>query len=173
METDGIDMIGCPDGYHHYRGANPVSFNSFFMIGRISDIKKIDIDFEKIRIGMASISGSISWINNYDLNFKESYKEDFNYPFKIQGGSNYLVNQEPYYAFIWKMKEIGCKFGYLFPYFDERFKSTNPRISEDSEDIGIHMWYTRNWNNSEDVHGMKNIDRYNVVEKFILENLLP
>jgi hypothetical protein len=65
------------------------------------------------------------------------------------------------------MKEVGCKFDYLYPHFDERFKSTNPRLKEDSIDIGIHMWYTRQWNTDMDVWGLPNIKRYELVEKFI------
>ncbi len=30
MEDDNIDLLGCPDGYHHFRGANPVALNTFF-----------------------------------------------------------------------------------------------------------------------------------------------
>ncbi len=37
---------------------------------------------------------------------------------------------------------------------------------EDSGDIGIHMWYTRQWNSEMDVWGMKNIDRYNKIKVF-------
>ena len=65
------------------------------------------------------------------------------------------------------MKELGCKFDYLYPFFDERFKSTNPRLEKDSDDIGIHMWYTRQWNSSMDVWGLPNVERYNLLEKYI------
>jgi len=169
MEDQGIDIMGCPDGYHHYRGANPVAINTLIMFGRVDDIKRIDIDFQQIKFGMISHDrgGSYSWTNNFGLSFKEDYKKDFNFPHKIQGGSNFINDHEPYYAFLWKMKELGCKFEYLYPQFDETFKSTNPRISESSPDMGIHMWYTRQWNTSMDVHGLPNIERYNRVEKFI------
>ncbi len=69
------------------------------------------------------------------------------------------------------MKELGCKFDYLYPYFDDRFKS-NPRLEKDSLDIGIHMWYTRNWNSEMDVWGLKNVERYNRVEKFLKNSLI-
>ena len=32
MESEGWDCAGVPDGKHHYRGANPVAFNTFFMV---------------------------------------------------------------------------------------------------------------------------------------------
>lgn len=65
------------------------------------------------------------------------------------------------------MKELGCKFDYLYPYFDDRFKSTNPRLTKNSEDIGIHIWYTRCWNSTMDVFGMPNNLRYDEIEKFL------
>jgi hypothetical protein len=34
---------------------------------------------------------------------------------------------------------------------NDRFKSANPRIEEDWNDIGIHMWFTRQWNSQMDV----------------------
>ena len=45
-------------------------------------------------------------------------------------------------------------------------------VSENSKDIGIHMWYTRNWNSSELIHDMPNIERYMRVEQFINDNIL-
>jgi hypothetical protein len=65
------------------------------------------------------------------------------------------------------MKELNLKFDYLYPHFDKTLKSTNPRINETSPDIGIHMWYTRQWNSDMDVHGLPNIERYNKVEEFL------
>jgi hypothetical protein len=142
-----------------------VVINAFLLIGKIEHLRKVD--FSKIQVGFDPNQG---WLNNYNIKFVEDYKKDFNYQHEIQGGSNFNFEQEPYYAFLWIMKQLGCKFDYLYPYFDDRFKSTNPRISKDSSDIGIHMWFTRNWNSSEIIHGMSNIDRYNAVEKFIIEN---
>lgn len=171
METDKIDLMGVADGYHEYRGANPVAINTFLLIGRVDDIKKINFNFNDAKFTYGTYDGtSYTWVNNFGINFKEEYKRDFNYPHKISGGYNFKNEQEPYYLFLWLMKEVGCKFGYLYPNFDNNYKSTNPRIDENSPDIGIHMWYTRQWNNSMDVHGMANIDRYNAVEKYLLEN---
>ena len=172
FEDNSIDLMGCPDGYQHFRGANPVAINTFFMIGRISDIKRLDNDrLRNAKYSLVSYDGSsYSWVNSLGIKFKEEYKSDFNYPFDNQGGSNFINDHEPYYAFLWTMKDLGCKFDYLYPHFDERFKSTNPRLTEDSEDIGIHMWYTRQWNSNMDVWGLPNIERYNRVEKYITEN---
>jgi len=171
MDSESIDLIGCPDGYHHFRGANPVAINTFLMFGRVDDIKRINTDLKNMRFNLTSFDGSTySWQNSYGIRFKESYKSDFNYQFDKQGGSNFINEHEPYYAFLWTMKELGCKFDYLFPYFDERFKSTNARLTTDSPDIGIHMWYTRNWHETFDVHGLPNRERYERVEKVLLDN---
>jgi hypothetical protein len=164
METDDLDLIGCPDGLNSYRGANPVAINTFLMFGRIEKIRNINLN----NIQFAYTNEG--WINNYGIKFKEIYKNDFKYTFKETGGSNFKFEQEPYYAFLWTMKENGCKFDYLYPNFDDRFKSTNPRLTEESNDIGIHMWYTRQWNSDMDVWGLPNIDRYNLVEETILKN---
>lgn len=166
MDSEGVDVMGVPDGLHHYRGANPVAMNTFLLFGRIDKIRSID--FSGIRFGYDQNAG---WVNNKGYNFKEKYKSDWKYDFRSLGGSNFKFEQEPYYVFFWKLKEIGCKFDYLFPSFDDRFKSTNPRFDEESPDIGIHMWYTRQWNSTMDVWGMRNIDRYDRVEKEILSNL--
>ncbi len=170
MESDGIDLFGCSDGYHHFRGANPVALNTFLMIGRVEDIKRLKVDLKSAKYQLGTYDGkSYSWFNNLEIKFKEDFKKDFNYRFEDQGGSNFQNDHEPYYSFLWSMKELGCKFDYLYPFFDDRFKSTNPRLEKDSPNIGIHMWYTRQWNSAMDVWGLPNIERYNLVEKHIKE----
>lgn len=163
MEDENIDLLGVPDGYHQFRQHNPVAINSLLLIGRVCDLS--NLDFDKIVFQWLGDS----YINNYNIAYKEEYKVDFIFKHEIQQGYKY-DNFEPYYAFMWAMKEKGCKFDYLFPYFDERFKSTNPRINADSPDIGIHMWYVRQWNNNMDVFGLPNIDRYNKLEKYLNES---
>lgn len=168
LENGECDLLGCPDGYHHFRGANPVAINTFLMIGRVEDIKRLNIDLKSAKYQLGTNDHkTYSWFNNLGIKFKEEYKKDFDYRFEYQGGSNFQNDHEPYYAFLWSMKELGCKFDYLYPFFDERFKSTNPRLEKDSDDIGIHMWYTRQWNSSMDVWGLPNVERYNLLEKYI------
>jgi hypothetical protein len=164
MELEGIDLLGCSDGYHHFRQNNPVAINTFFMIGKIEHLR--ELDFSDIVIGW----NAGSYINTYELHFKEEYLKDFQYNHTKMADCKYN-DFEPYYAFQWKMKEMGLKFDYLYPHFDERFKSTNPRLDESSDDIGIHMWYTRQWNSHMDVWGMSNIDRYNKIEKYLNDTL--
>ena len=152
MESENLDLVGCSDAYHHFRGANPVAINTFLMYGKVEHVKMIETDLKSLKYEMKSYDGLYHWVNSADLKMEESYKDDFVYDHKLQGNGNFNCEQEPYYAFLWSMKKIGCKFGYLYPHFDDRFKSTNPRLSEKSADIGIHMWYTRQWNQSFDVH---------------------
>lgn len=161
MDADGIDILGCPDGYHHYRGANAIAINSFLMFGRVEKLKKINLQ------GIKFSFSNKGWQNNLNLYYKDEYKEGWTYNFHKFGNSNFYYEQEPYYSFMWIMKEIGCKFDYLYPHFYEELKSTNPRITENSNDIGIHMWYTRQWSTSVDVWGLPNIERYNKLEKKI------
>lgn len=161
MESNNIDLMGVPDGGHVYRGTNPIAMNTFLLIGKIDKLK--DIDFKNINITFTNNG----WENNYNLKFKEEYKNDWTYSSNLNNSFNFDYEQEPYYAFMWKMKDLGCKFDYLYPSFDDRFKSTNPRLSVDSEDIGIHMWYTRCWDSTMDVLGMPNNKRYEEIEKFL------
>lgn len=161
MESNNIDLMGVPDGGYNYRGANPIAMNTLLLIGKIDKLR--DINFKDINFTFTNNG----WENNYNLKFKEEYKNDWTYSSNLNNSFNFNYEQEPYYAFMWKMKELGCKFDYLYPSFDDRFKSTNPRLSEDSEDIGIHMWYTRCWDSTMDVFGMPNNKRYEEIEKFL------
>jgi hypothetical protein len=160
IESEDIDLLGCSDGYHHYRQHNPVAINTFFMVGKVESLK--DLDFSVIKFQWVGDS----YINNMNLHYKEDYSNGFEYKHEKFAGCKF-DNFEPYYAFLWKMKEMGLKFDYLYPHFDDRFKSTNPRIDKDSEDIGIHMWYTRQWNSDMIVSGVSNISRYIELEKYL------
>jgi hypothetical protein len=165
MEKENITLSAISDGYNHYRGANPVAINSFFMVGRIDHVINTGVDYKNVNFSLTEAG----WRNSLDLLYDpEAHGKDFEYPHRIQeNGSNFDYEQEPYYLLLWKLKEAGRKFYYLFPYFDERFKSTNPRIKEDSADIAIHMWYTRQWQSPMDVHGMPNFLRYKKIEKYL------
>ncbi len=168
MESEDITLSAVSDGYHHYRGANPVAINSFFMVGNVEHINSLNFSLD----GLSFWLESDGWKNNKGILYDESkHKIGFNYPHEITSGENYAFEQEPYYMILWMLKEAGRKFYYLYPHFDERFKSTNPRVDKDSNDIAIHMWYTRSWNTPMDVWGMPNNERYNAVEKHIIKDL--
>lgn len=170
MESEDLDLVGCSDGYHHFRGANPVAINTFLMYGKVEHVKNINTDLKSLKYEIKSFDGLYHWVNSADIKMKDSYKDDFNYEHRMLGSGNFNCEQEPYYSFLWSMKDLGCKFGYLYPHFDSNYKSTNPRLNETSEDIGIHMWYTRQWNQEFDVWGLPNRVRYENVEKMILGN---
>ena len=135
MDKNDIDISGCADGYHEYRGANHVALNSFFMI-----LNKKCVD---------------TWFNRKELvQFKDEWIEE--YPFTKNGNTQYIKDipmdsnkrnflykgaSEPYYDFMWTLKDNGIVFNYLEPFLDTRFYSTNLLNS-----TIIHMWYQRNRN---------------------------
>lgn len=168
MESENYDLSGISEAYCHYRGNNPVAMNSFFMVGKVEDLKLFNLDPNALEFSYSE-SG---WRNNMNLHYKDSYFESYSYPHdKAIDKSWHQSEAEPYYLFIWLMKENNKRFYYLYPEFDLRFMSTNPRIYKDSADIGIHMWYTRNWGSNMDVHGMRNSERYLLVEEHLRSNI--
>jgi len=166
MENEDIGISAISEAYCHFRGNNPVAFNSFFLVGRIKDLQDINTDFRSVSF----YPDENGWANSLGIRFKEEYLQDFKYVHeKAWPYDNLKSEAEPYYLFCWLMKEKKIKFYYLYPHFDERFKSTNPRIEKDSPDIAIHMWYTRMWGSPMDVHGLPNHERYERVEKYLQE----
>lgn len=166
MEAEDIGISAISEAYCHFRGNNPVAFNSFFLAGRVKDLEDIELDLDRIHF---SYTGS-GWKNSLGIHFKEDYKKGFEYVHeKAWPSENYSSEAEPYYLFCWMMKEKDIKFYYLYPHFDQRFKSTNPRIEKNSPDIAIHMWYTRLWESPMDVHGLPNNERYFRLENYLRE----
>ena len=163
MQSDDIDLLGCSDGYNNYRQHNPVAINTFFMIGKVEHLK--DVDFTGIKFKM----NNGSYINNFGLHYKEEYLKGFEYKHEKLSTCKF-DDFEPYYSFMWKMKEMGLKFDYLYPHLDDEFKSTNPRIDENSDDIGMHMWYVRQWNSNSTAQGVPNKIRYSKLEKYLNKN---
>jgi hypothetical protein len=165
METEGYSLSAVSDAYHHYRGANKVAINSFFMIGNKKDFMELDFSYSDMGFRLTDNG----WENNKGIIFDSNkHSKDFSYPHQMmENGENSSYEQEPYYSLLWKLKENGKKFYYLYPHFDERFKSTNPRIDSDSKDIAIHMWYGRNWESPMDVHGLPNFERYRRIEEHL------
>lgn len=154
MQTEGYDIAGPPDGHCSYRGANHMALNQFFMI-----VNKKCID---------------TWNNRTDIpQFKEEWIEE--YPFEKTGGSHYEYNMEfgssgkplgeiwkpftePYYDFMWVLKEAGCKFLYLEPLFDKEFQTTNLMNG-----TIYHMWHQRDrYSNNivSNAHTMTNKQRF-------------
>lgn len=167
MEDEDFSISAVSDSYHHYRGANPVAINSFFMIGRIQDILDLNLDISQLRFWHHNTEG---WKNNLGITYRPELRENFIYPHDTMGRSeNCAYEQEPYYMVLWMLIERGKKFYYLYPHFDENFKSTNPRIDKESPDLAIHMWYARIWESPMDVHGLPNHERYQRLENYLKE----
>jgi hypothetical protein len=162
MENDDISLLGCPDGYHQFRQHNPVAINTFFMIGKIEDLK--EVSFEGIKFMFNKEKDD--WENSYNILFKNEFIKEFNYNFP-QDQNCRFDNYEPYYVFMWLLKEKNKKFGYLYPKYNEEYKVTTPMLEVNSEPIGYHMWYTRQWNSYMDVLGLPNIERYKKMELFL------
>ncbi len=162
MEKENLNLLGCPDGYHQFRQHNPIAINTFLMIGKVKDLK--DLNFDGISFKFNKEKDD--WENNFNIKFKEEYKKDFIYKFP-QDNECRFDNYEPYYIFIWLMKEKNKKFDYLYPKYNIEYKVTTPMFTPDSEPIGYHMWYTRQWNSNMDVLGMPNIERYKKIEILI------
>ncbi len=158
MEKEGTTLAAVSDGYHHYRGANAVAVNSFFMVVRTDHINELNIKLSELKIGYSSGG----WTNHLGLRFDPTkHALDFEYPHEImENGSNTNIEQEPYYMLLWMLKEKGRKFRYLYPKFDDYLKSTNPRIDAESPDIAVHMWYARECDHATTVHGLPNNERY-------------
>lgn len=163
------DIVGCPDGYHPARQANPIAINPFLMIGNSSAIKEMDIDLSRLSYKLEMGRQGYAWSNSAGLKFKHSYKDDFFYPHRTIGDFMFVDGKEPYYALFWHLKDRGCRFGYLYPRFDEILKSTNPSISEGSADMAIHMWESRNMDSDKRFFGETAQERFSRIKSFITE----
>lgn len=175
LETDVYDIIGCPDGYHPFRTCNPVVINPFFLFGRVSDFTNFDINFSELKYKIKNLPGSISkghhyqWINSAGIKYKHSYKDDFFYTHPILADSIFQDGKEPYYCLFWYLKDKGFKFGYLFPYMDKNLVTTNPKINENSSEMAIHVWESRNMKSQEKLFGKTAKERFELVKKYISE----
>jgi hypothetical protein len=138
------------------------------MVGKKDDFLESDFNHSDMEFNF----DGRGWRNNKNISFDPAkHLHSFPYPHeKMENGEDTSYEQEPYYSLLWKLREEGKKFYYLYPQFDERFKSTNPRIDSNSGDIAIHMWYARTWESPMDVHGMPNVERYRRLEEYLLKN---
>lgn len=169
MEHNDYTLSAVSDAYHQYRRYNPVAVNPFFMVGNVAHFLEIGPELDNIEFDF----DGTGWRNNKGVYYNpDRHRVGFVYPHrKINQRENCLVEKEPYYLILWLLKEKNRKFNYLYPHFDDRFKSTNPRISETSADIAIHMWYIRYWDSTMDVHGIPNRERYSKLENYLVDNI--
>jgi hypothetical protein len=155
MEINGYDISGCPDGYHEYRSGNHMALNSFFMI-----------------VNRRALESWKNWILNMEMSniyhfpqFNRDWIEE--YPYEKRNDSVYTDNQpwnvwvpntEPYYNFMWVLKESGIKFHYMYPEYDPELSTTN--LLDGSV---IHAWYQRErWVDKivSPIHKYNNKDRF-------------
>ena len=166
MEEENIGISAISEAYCHFRGNNPVAFNSFFLVGRVKDLLDINIDFKSVTF---SHDGN-NWSNSLGIKFKESYLEDFEYVHeKAWPYDNIKSEAEPYYLFCWLMKEKKIKFYYLYPHFDTNLKSTNPMIDVNSKEMAIHMWESRNMDSDKEFYGLTAKQRFDNIKNFLKE----
>ena len=103
------------------------------------------------------------WIEEYPFEKESDTKYIYDMKFGSEGG-HWIAGSEPYYDFMWVLKEAGIKFKYLEPKYDEEFQTTNLL-----NDTIVHMWFQRQWsskNKVSKVHKMGNFYRFRgVIDK--------
>lgn len=159
MEKNGYDIAGCPDGGYEYRHANPFALNSFFMI---LNRKCIDTWF-KYKDNIPQFKKE--WIDYNQFNNLTLDDTQFTYIYDMEFGSSgknvleiYKEGSEPYYDFMWVLKDNGIRFLYLQPSLDEKYMTTN--LLNDSI---VHMWYMRNRSSNKivsELHKISNKERF-------------
>ena len=161
MEENGYDIAGCPDGHHEYRSGNHMAINSFFMI-----VNKTCVDKWVNRSSVPQFKKE--WIEEYPFTKSNSTHYEYNMEFGSSGkplGVIWKPGTEPYYDFMWVLKDNGLKFKYLEPIFDKEFQTTNLL-----NNTVIHMWHQRErWSKNivSSAHTMPNKLRYDGVIKKI------
>lgn len=134
MNNNEYDISGPPDGHFEYRSGNHMAFNSFFMI------------MNRRCIDTWSNRGSIpqfkkEWIEDYPFDKKNKSHYEYNMEFGSSGKPVNLIwkpETEPYYDFMWVLKEAGIQFYYLEPKFGKELQTTNLL-----NNTVIHMWHQR------------------------------
>jgi hypothetical protein len=134
MTDNNLDISGPPDGHFEYRSGNHMAFNAFFMI---MNRKVIDTWHNRKYIPQFKKE----WIENYPYEKKNHSHYEYNMEFGSSGkplGMIWKPETEPYYDFMWVLKDNGVKFYYIEPLFGEEFQTTNLL-----NDTIIHMWHQR------------------------------
>lgn len=174
LGNNTYDIIGCPDGYHPFRTCNPIVINPFLLFGRVSDIReKVQIDFYKLNYKIKSLPGlpkkgnHYQWVNSAGIKYNHKYKDSFVYPHPVLSTFYFQDGKEPYYCFFWYLKEQGFNFGYLFPYMRQDLVSTNPKISENSNEMAVHIWESRNMTNNQKLFGKTTKERFELAKNYI------
>ena len=160
MSDNNYDIAGPPDGHNEYRSGNHMAFNSFFMI-----MNKKTINTWHNRTSIPQFKPE--WIEEYPYEKKNTSHYEYNMEFGTSGkplGEIWKPETEPYYDFMWVLKDNDIKFHYIEPIFDSKFQTTN--LLNDSI---IHMWHQRQrWSTSivSTIHTIPNKLRFDgVIDK--------
>lgn len=153
MEKNNATIAGVPDAFYEMRGFNEVALNPFFMLG---DVKKV-----------LEVIQQPNWRR---FIFQERYYDTAKYswnPLTRQADRRW-ENYEIFYCFFWAVLEKGHKIHYLFPRVNDDFRNDNHqlpatcvRVTSDTSDIVLHMWYSRQWNDHQ------NLSRYLKLQTFL------
>lgn len=164
MQKNNIDISGCPDGFHEYRSGNNIALNSFFMI-----MNKKCIDSWHSRDTIPQFKKE--WIEDYPYVKTNTSRYIFDMEFGSSGKPFQLIykdGSEPYYDFMWVLKDKGLKFFYLEPKFGSEYKTTNLL-----NDTVMHMWHQRErWSNNivSTLHDIPNKIRYDNMIEYLIKN---
>ena len=66
---DEYDFIGCPDGYHPARTANPIVINPFLLFGRIDKLKMCQYDMSSLKYRTKFTYNNYWWQNSENIKF--------------------------------------------------------------------------------------------------------
>lgn len=161
MISNNYDIAGPPDGHHEYRSGNHMALNSFFMI---MNRKAIDAWHNRTNVPQFKKE----WIEEYPYKKINHSHYEYNMEFGSSGKplrSIWKPETEPYYDFMWVLKEAGIKFHYLEPTFGKEFQTTNLL-----NNTIYHMWHQRERNSMDrvsSIHTMPNKLRFNGMIKKI------
>lgn len=158
MKENNIDISGPPDGHFEYRSGNHMALNSFFMI-----MNKKCIDTWINRKSVPQFRKE--WIEEYPYQKKNHSHYEYNMEFGSSGkplGLIWKPETEPYYDFMWVLKESGIRFFYLEPLFGEELQTTN--LLNNSI---IHMWHQRERMSNKVVSPLHKMDNKSRFDKII------
>jgi hypothetical protein len=154
MVKNNYDIAGSPDGCHEYRSGNHMAFNSFFMI---MNRKCIETWVNRKELPQFKEE----WIEEYPFTKNNTSTFNFDMTFGSEGPFKWYPGTEPYYDFMWVLKDNGIKFKYLEPLFGKELQTTNLL-----NDTVIHMWHQRERHIDRIVssaHTIPNKQRYDLV----------
>lgn len=145
---------GIPDGGYYYRDHNPAALNLFFVVFRMSTLRK-------------------AWgeKNNWNqLKYQEKYSEDVKRQCPNLDVSRINWDEgEPYYPLFWSLLEAGGHFLYLGEELNRSRWSTRV-LSPSGQPIAEHLWYLRQWFSQAVMsgHDCSNVSRYKSFEHDLL-----